>query len=154
MLYAFRQLLTLQPNAKFQIIGDGPERQRLEDLAIELGISTSVTFHGFVSDAELPRKIDPNSIFWCYDNADFNLAPLQFAAQGYTVVCAVPFQKNTFTEACANLHICERDIEELIATTIRAGAARTKNITKLALEFYTWKSLALRLTATRNKSKY
>jgi glycosyltransferase involved in cell wall biosynthesis len=35
------------------IFGDGPERASMEQLADRLGLGTSVTFHGFVPQAEL-----------------------------------------------------------------------------------------------------
>jgi glycosyltransferase involved in cell wall biosynthesis len=39
--------------AHFTIIGDGPERSRLEELAIALGIEKAVTFCGWLSHAEV-----------------------------------------------------------------------------------------------------
>ncbi len=48
------------------IVGDGPDRQSLEDLAATLGISSSVQFRGAVSDTEL--------VSW-YRAADFSVVP-------------------------------------------------------------------------------
>ncbi len=39
--------------ARLSILGDGPERQRLEDLADDLEVSSAVTFRGTVSHAEV-----------------------------------------------------------------------------------------------------
>jgi glycosyltransferase involved in cell wall biosynthesis len=43
--------------ASFTVLGDGPERSRLEQLARSLGIEKSVDFHGWVSHAEVLSRL-------------------------------------------------------------------------------------------------
>ena len=43
--------------ARFSILGDGPERDRLEQLSKSLGIENAVSFHGWVSHAEVLRRL-------------------------------------------------------------------------------------------------
>jgi glycosyltransferase involved in cell wall biosynthesis len=43
--------------ARFSILGDGPERDRLEQLARSLGIEKAVSFCGWVSHAEAVRRL-------------------------------------------------------------------------------------------------
>ena len=43
--------------ARFTIVGDGPERNRLEQLVKSLGIEKAVTFCGWVSHAEVVRRM-------------------------------------------------------------------------------------------------
>jgi len=43
-----------RPDVQFVLIGEGPEKVRLEKLAVRLGLRDSVCFVGFVSDEELP----------------------------------------------------------------------------------------------------
>jgi glycosyltransferase involved in cell wall biosynthesis len=43
--------------ARFTVVGDGPERNRLEQLARSLGIEKSVCFCGWVSHAEVLRRM-------------------------------------------------------------------------------------------------
>ena len=43
--------------ARFSILGDGPERSRLEQLARELGIDKAVSFCGWVSHAEALKRL-------------------------------------------------------------------------------------------------
>jgi glycosyltransferase involved in cell wall biosynthesis len=38
------------PGARFVVVGEGPDRQQLQDLAQELGISAQVTFSGYCQD--------------------------------------------------------------------------------------------------------
>ena len=51
LLRSFRRLLSIRPGARLIIAGDGPQRQILEKLTIDLGIAPYVVFTGF-----LPRK--------------------------------------------------------------------------------------------------
>ena len=43
--------------ARFTVVGDGPERNRLEQLAITLGIEKTVSFCGFLSHAETMQRL-------------------------------------------------------------------------------------------------
>lgn len=43
--------------ARFTIVGDGPERKRLEQLAISLGIEKAVSFCGFLSHDEAMQRL-------------------------------------------------------------------------------------------------
>jgi glycosyltransferase involved in cell wall biosynthesis len=49
--------LLLQDLGTFSILGDGPERRRLEQLASSLGIGDRVTFCGWVSHEEVLRRL-------------------------------------------------------------------------------------------------
>lgn len=49
------QSLVLLPEKKAWIVGDGPDRKRLEELAIELGIATRVIFFGSLYGDDLER---------------------------------------------------------------------------------------------------
>jgi glycosyltransferase involved in cell wall biosynthesis len=43
--------------ARFSILGDGPERNRLEELAIYLGVENAVSFYGWVGHTEVLRRL-------------------------------------------------------------------------------------------------
>ena len=43
--------------AHFSVVGDGPERKRLEELAVSLGIEESVSFCGWVSHDEVLKRL-------------------------------------------------------------------------------------------------
>jgi glycosyltransferase involved in cell wall biosynthesis len=49
--------------ARFTVIGDGPERNRLEELARSLGIEKAVVFSGWLSHAEVLRHLRSADIF-------------------------------------------------------------------------------------------
>jgi glycosyltransferase involved in cell wall biosynthesis len=49
--------------ARFTVIGDGPERNRLEELVRSLGIEKAVVFSGWLSHAEVLRHLRSADIF-------------------------------------------------------------------------------------------
>lgn len=51
------------PNTVLIIVGDGPERERLEQLARELGVRDHVRFEGSVPHAEVPKYLAAADIF-------------------------------------------------------------------------------------------
>lgn len=62
LIWAFHLLVSVQPDAYFVIVGDGPERQELEDFAAKIPIKGQVRFAGHREDAaELLPHFDA---FW------------------------------------------------------------------------------------------
>jgi glycosyltransferase involved in cell wall biosynthesis len=51
------------PSAELWIIGDGPERPRLQRQTEALGLCGAVTFHGWVAHAECPRLLSQCDVF-------------------------------------------------------------------------------------------
>jgi glycosyltransferase involved in cell wall biosynthesis len=49
--------------AHFTVIGDGPERNRLEQLATSLGIGDAVSFCGWISHSDVLRKLKSADVF-------------------------------------------------------------------------------------------
>jgi glycosyltransferase involved in cell wall biosynthesis len=58
LLRAVRRLTAAGPSVHIVIVGDGPERARLEQLAAELGLAGNVTFTG-----TLPNRPNPHALF-------------------------------------------------------------------------------------------
>jgi hypothetical protein len=52
LLAQFAAVLAAVPKLRLEIVGDGPERSRLQGLAADLDIQEQVTFHGRISDAD------------------------------------------------------------------------------------------------------
>ncbi|MDP2400828.1 MAG: glycosyltransferase, partial [Actinomycetota bacterium] len=50
------------PNARLVIAGDGPERTRLENLAVELGVQSSVEFTGQLIPVDLARLLSSAAV--------------------------------------------------------------------------------------------
>src|SRR5579859_4029826 len=60
--------------ARFTIVGDGPERNRLEQLAKDLGVEEAVPFCGFLSHAEAMRRLQLADVMLFPSVRDFGAA--------------------------------------------------------------------------------
>lgn len=77
------------PHVRVDLVGDGTRRHDLEELADELRIGDRVTFHGFVSDAELVRRYAEADVFCMPGTAELqSLATMEAMAAGLPVVAA------------------------------------------------------------------
>lgn len=76
-----------QADARLEIIGDGPERRRLEALTDQLGIRSSVNFAGVLSQSELRKRLAETHVF-CFPSRQeaFGLAMLEAMASRRAVV--------------------------------------------------------------------
>lgn len=63
LLQAFAELLKSRPHEILTIAGDGPDREKLERLAYELGIEKSVHFLGFISDQSKKKLLLHTALF-------------------------------------------------------------------------------------------
>lgn len=62
-LRAFAHLAGNVPNARLEILGDGPERERLEAMARDLGIEDQVTFAGWTPHEEVLERMSQADVF-------------------------------------------------------------------------------------------
>ncbi|SED03106.1 Glycosyltransferase involved in cell wall bisynthesis [Amycolatopsis tolypomycina] len=81
--------VSLPPEVRVELVGDGSERGRLEALAARLGIADRVTFHGFVPDAELVLAYRRCAVFCMPGTAELqSLVTMEAMAAGKPVVAA------------------------------------------------------------------
>jgi glycosyltransferase involved in cell wall biosynthesis len=77
------------PHVRADLVGDGTRRDELETLANGLGITDRVTFHGFVSDAELVHRYAEADVFCMPGTAELqSLATMEAMAAGLPVIAA------------------------------------------------------------------
>jgi glycosyltransferase involved in cell wall biosynthesis len=62
-LDVFDEVRKRTPSAELWIIGDGPERERLQRQVEALGLSRAVTFHGWVDPTECSRLLSQCDVF-------------------------------------------------------------------------------------------
>lgn len=74
-------------DAQLEIIGDGPERQKLEQLCHELGVQDSVQFAGVLSQSEFRMRLAEAHVF-CFPSRQeaFGLAMLEAMASRRAIV--------------------------------------------------------------------
>ncbi len=86
-LRAFQRIRIQAPGAVALIVGEGPEKERLEGLARELQIEESVVFTGFVPDPELPCYYGLSTLYVHTGKREsFGLSVLEASAAGIPVV--------------------------------------------------------------------
>jgi glycosyltransferase involved in cell wall biosynthesis len=115
LLGAFRQV---PAPARLVVIGDGPDRERLEKLAAQYGLIERVRFLGRVCDADLARWLrTARALCSLSEHEAFGLAPAEALAAGASVVLSdIP----AHAELVGNIGtlIGERDDDAQIATAL------------------------------------
>lgn len=122
-----RVLHTLQnPNIKLIVIGDGPEKTRLEELAKSLNVSDRIFFFGYVSDENKFQLLNVSDIYVSSSQHEgFGIVFLEAMASGLPVVCydnggQADFlidQKTGFLVNHGDRELLTRKIEDLCENT-------------------------------------
>jgi phosphatidylinositol alpha-1,6-mannosyltransferase len=63
VLEALPKVLKQCPDMIYKIVGDGPDRSRLEQLSLELGVDEAVDFLGYAENGDLPSIYQSADIF-------------------------------------------------------------------------------------------
>jgi len=100
-----------------EIVGNGGERERLEELADKLGIADRVHFLGFVSEEELPRAYERATVFAMPSIAELqSIATMEAMASGRPVIAANAMALPHLVHSGDNGYLYEpEDVEELTA---------------------------------------
>jgi glycosyltransferase involved in cell wall biosynthesis len=87
ILRALGRLAPRRPRLRFVVVGDGPERRRLERLAAELGVPT--LFLGHRPNDEVPDLLDAMDVLVCSSRFEgMPLAVLEWMAAGKAIVAS------------------------------------------------------------------
>lgn len=139
---------------ELDVAGDGPERSRLEALAVDLGVSARVTFHGLIDELAVQRLIARADAYLSMAESDgVSIALLEALALG-TVPVVVDIEPNRAwvddgvngaltaptPESIAQAVSRARAIEitrarELSYDRVRSRADRTTNLAELLRKF-------------------
>jgi glycosyltransferase involved in cell wall biosynthesis len=85
LLRAAQRVVAIQPQARFEIAGDGPCRESLARLAQELNLAEHVVFHGSVRD--IPALLERASVFVLPSQTEgISLTLLEASARGLPVI--------------------------------------------------------------------
>lgn len=63
VLKAFKLVVKKEPQTTLMIVGDGPERKNLEELAAKLGVKNKVIFTGLLRGENLVRALQASDVF-------------------------------------------------------------------------------------------
>jgi len=100
-----------------EIVGNGGERERLQELANKLGIADRVHFLGFVSEEELPKAYERATVFAMPSIAELqSIATMEAMASGRPVIAANAMALPHLVHSGDNGYLYEpEDVEELTA---------------------------------------
>ncbi len=83
-----KEMLKKRKSVQLLLIGDGPEREKLEVLARELGVSEHVTFTGMLTGSDLAERLGEADVFVTASKSEnMPLSVLEAQATGLPVVC-------------------------------------------------------------------
>lgn len=91
LIRAFARISAIHPSARLTIIGDGPERARLGNLVRELGLSTKVSFPGFLPRVDVMKRMAAADVF---------VLPSQVETFGVVVIEALALGKPVIATRC------------------------------------------------------
>jgi glycosyltransferase involved in cell wall biosynthesis len=87
IIKAMPEIMRFVPNARYLLVGDGPDRPRIEKLIAEAGVQEAVTLAGFVPDEELAEHYNLCDIFAMPSRAEgFGIVYLEALACGKPVL--------------------------------------------------------------------
>ncbi|MDJ0787400.1 MAG: glycosyltransferase family 4 protein [Myxococcota bacterium] len=134
-LHAFRQVANEETDALLLLVGDGPEREALEALAVELGVRARTRFLGEVGDSELSACLGLCDVFLLPSRCErrfegLGLVFLEAGACGKPVVAgavggvpeAVVHEQNGLLVAPS----CPREVAAAVLRLLRDAAERER----------------------------
>lgn len=87
MVRALPQILREVPDARYLLVGTGPDRPRIEKLAADVGVQDAVVFAGFIPDEELAEHYNLCDLFAMPSKAEgFGIVYLEALACGKPVL--------------------------------------------------------------------
>ncbi len=88
LLGFFATALLQNPNLTFLIVGDGPDKENLEKMAIDLGIDSHVVFTGMVAPSEVQEYYQLADVFVSASTSETQgLTYIEAAANGLPLLC-------------------------------------------------------------------
>lgn len=91
LILAMRNILKLYSEAKLTIVGSGPDRENLEILVKQLGLSNNISFTGRISDEELNFR---------YQNSGVYVSASEWEGFGMPLLEAMSFGKPLVVSNC------------------------------------------------------
>lgn len=144
LLRSLPEVLRTYPDIKCMVVGDGPERSRLEGLCIELELTATVEFAGFMEGYNELIGIMKSSevLVLPSEREGFGMVVVEANACG-TPVVVVDYPMNAAKDLVnegRNGYISKPDPEDLAQTIIKTLKNRTKmvEISKSMSKNYDW----------------
>ncbi len=149
VLRAFAEVRQRHPDATLDIVGTGPERDRLLRLAGELGLGESVKFRGYVAEADLGRVLGEMDCFaFASESETFGIVLAQAMSIGLPIAVTassclpevVTDGKNGFVGANTPAGLAEAMLRLMDSPDAADRMARENR--RKAVEEYDWNVIA------------
>ncbi len=158
-LRALVEVIQQHPRLFYLIIGDGPDKNRLQQIVQSLNLTNHVKFLGLQPHAEALRYVAAADMFvlpsW---NEAFGIAYLEAMAFGKPVVaCQKQGIADVITNGQTGLLVRPKDVSTLkkailkLVADERYGKMLSHNARQLVTETYTWENNALKLITLYQK---
>jgi glycosyltransferase involved in cell wall biosynthesis len=124
LISAVRRLIDQGVVCELNVVGDGSDRARLERLASQAEVASSINFLGWLSPSEVVEVLSQSQVFLSGSHHEgFSLAMLEGLSMGMpAVVTDVGSAREVIREGETGYIVSERD-PDLFANRIRAAAA-------------------------------
>jgi glycosyltransferase involved in cell wall biosynthesis len=119
---AIPKVLNSCMNARFVIVGEGPARTQLEELAVSLGVIGSLEFVGHISHQEMPKLLGQCDVFVTTSPTDGNNISLNeaMACGAFPVATDIPANRAWIENHRNGLLFSCRDVDQLADAIIEA----------------------------------
>jgi glycosyltransferase involved in cell wall biosynthesis len=141
LLRAFARFQRSFPGSRMVIVGKGPEKSALEQLAVELGVSSNIEILGYVEDDELQRQYWSADIFASIDWADYRLTAFEALAAGKPVVLSNETELDPRLMESGYVHLVPPEEDETLRALEKAASVAPKIDDDALVEIlrdYTW----------------
>ncbi|MFJ8361787.1 glycosyltransferase family 4 protein [Streptomyces sp. NPDC093984] len=159
VIRAMYQVVERHPSARLYVVGDGPERARLERLSVScFGRSATVTFLGRVEQAELIRRYRSAWLLVSASSAEgWGLAISEAAACGTpSVVTDIPGHRDAVMHDVTGLLVGPGQLAAVIERLLldhhlrrRLGTQAAHHVARLRWETTAWRTAELLVTAVQ-----
>jgi glycosyltransferase involved in cell wall biosynthesis len=162
LLDVFVEVKKQTPSAELWIIGDGPERYRLQQQAEALGIGGTVTFHGWVAREECPRLLSQCDVFLYPSVFDCGgVVVLEAMSLGLTVVALNWGGPGDYLASGGGVLVKpvgrQRSVAELVKAVRSLTASKRRELGDIAqrkvADHYTWPAKVRQIIETYQEIK-
>ncbi len=148
VLHCLSALRRQAPDLKYLVVGDGPDRPRLEGLAASLGVADAVVFTGWIAETE---KVDHHRLADVFvmpgRKEGFGIVFLEALACGIPVVAsALDGSREAVLEGALGELVDPTDLEDVTAGILRA-LRQPKGVVRPELSMFSFESFVSRVHA-------